>query len=62
MTDGARLAGLVLTKPNVKSVITGNYIDNTFIEWTNEHDAEPDFSQRVLVRRAVVHRQHLYRQ
>ena len=44
VTDGPRLAGLVLTYPNVKSVITGNYIDNSSIEWTNEHDAFPDFS------------------
>jgi hypothetical protein len=44
VTDGARLAGLVLTEPNMKSVITGNYLDNSFVEWTNEHDAEPDFS------------------
>ncbi len=42
--DGPRVAGLVLTYPNVKSVITGNYIDNSFIEWTNEHDAAPAFS------------------
>ena len=44
VTDGPRVAGLVLTYPNVKSVITGNYIDNSSIEWTNEHDAFPDFS------------------
>ncbi len=44
VTDGPRVAGLVFTYPNVKSVVTGNYIDNSFIEWTNEHDAEPDFS------------------
>ncbi len=43
-TDGPRVAGLVFTEPNVKSVVTGNYIDNSFIEWTNEHDATPDFS------------------
>ena len=43
VVDGPRTAGLVLTTPNVKSVITGNYIDNSFIEWTNEHDAAPDF-------------------
>ncbi len=41
-TDGPRVAGIVFTEPNVKSVITGNYIDNSFIEWTNEHDATPD--------------------
>ena len=44
VTDGPRVAGLVLTYPNVKSVVTGNYIDNSFIEWTNEHDATPDFA------------------
>ncbi|MEO1537163.1 MAG: right-handed parallel beta-helix repeat-containing protein [Pseudomonadota bacterium] len=44
VTDGPRVAGLVFTYPNVKSVVTGNYIDNSFIEWTNEHDAAPEFS------------------
>jgi hypothetical protein len=44
VTDGPRVAGLVFTEPNVKSVVTGNYIDNCFIEWTNEHDATPDFA------------------
>lgn len=44
VTDGPRVAGLVLTETNVKSVVTGNYIDNCFIEWTNEHDATPDFA------------------
>ncbi|MEO0989489.1 MAG: glycosyl hydrolase family 28-related protein [Pseudomonadota bacterium] len=43
-TNGARLAGLVLTSSNVKTAITGNYIDNASIEWTNEHDAAPEFS------------------
>jgi hypothetical protein len=41
--DGPRVAGLVLTETNVKSVLTGNYIDNSFVEWTNEHDATPDY-------------------
>jgi len=44
VTDGPRTAGIVFTEPNVKSVLTGNYIDNSFIEWTNEHDEAPDFS------------------
>ncbi|MFT6426124.1 MAG: hypothetical protein ACJAX9_002499 [Celeribacter sp.] len=42
--DSPRMAGLVFTYPNVKSIITGNYIDNSFIEMTNEHDATPGFS------------------
>ncbi len=41
--DGARVPGLVFTYENVNSIITGNYIDNCWIEWTNEHDATPDF-------------------
>ncbi|MBW6418668.1 glycoside hydrolase family 55 protein [Celeribacter sp. PS-C1] len=43
-TDSTRMAGLVFTYPNMKSVVTGNYIDNSFIEITNEHDVAPDFS------------------
>ena len=38
---GVRQGGLILTSPNVKTLITGNYIDNNFIEWTNEHEATP---------------------
>lgn len=45
-TDGIRKGGVVFTYPNVKSLITGNYIDNNFIEWTNEHDSTPDFSNQ----------------
>ncbi len=41
---GVRLGGLVLTAPNCTSTINGNYIDNCFIEWTNEHDATPSVS------------------
>ena len=43
-TDGTRRAGVVLTSTNVKTLFTGNYIDNSFIEWSNEHDAQPAFS------------------
>ena len=41
-TDGIRQAGLVLTQTNVKSTLTANYVDNSFVEWTNEHDPDPD--------------------
>ncbi|VDC22313.1 glycosyl hydrolase family 28-related protein [Pseudogemmobacter humi] len=41
---GVRLAGIVLTQTNVATVITGNYIDNCFIEWGNEHDHAPEFN------------------
>jgi hypothetical protein len=39
---GIRTAGIVLCKTNVKSVIVGNYIDNSWIEWGNEHDEDPN--------------------
>ncbi len=45
-TDGVRKGGLVITSPNPKTIITGNYIDNNFIEWTNEHDATPNMSSQ----------------
>lgn len=44
VTAGTRRAGVVLTSTNVKTLFTGNYIDNSFIEWSNEHDAQPGFS------------------
>ena len=45
-TNGVRVAGLVFTQTNVQSAVTGNYIDNSVIEWTNEHSAEPDFGNQ----------------
>lgn len=44
--DGVRKGGLVITTPNPKMLITANYIDNNFVEWTNEHDATPDLGQQ----------------
>jgi hypothetical protein len=41
--DGLRLAGIVLAQANISSTIVGNYIDNCSLEWTNEHDATPDY-------------------
>ncbi len=41
--NGVRLGGVIITLPNPKSIFTGNYCDNNFIEWTNEHDATPAF-------------------
>lgn len=46
-TDGIRQAGIVLTRTNVKTTITANYVDNSFIEWTNEHDDEPDHNNEL---------------
>lgn len=45
-TAGVRLGGIVLTSTNVRSTITGNYIDNSFVEWTNEYEASPGFSSQ----------------
>jgi len=42
--DGIRAPGLVLTDSNTKSTITGNYIDNSTIEMTNEYSAEPNYT------------------
>lgn len=44
--DGLRNAGVVLTDTNVKMLVVGNYIDNSFLEWTNERDPEPDFANQ----------------
>ena len=41
---GIRLAGLALTRSNTATTVVGNYVDNCFLEWTNEHDPTPDFS------------------
>jgi hypothetical protein len=41
---GVRRAGLIFTQTNVSTVVTGNYIDNCFIEWGNEHDPTPEFN------------------
>ncbi len=37
----SRTAGIVLTQTNPMTIIQGNYIDNCWIEWGNEHDASP---------------------
>ncbi|MFB9149208.1 glycosyl hydrolase family 28-related protein [Roseovarius ramblicola] len=41
---GVRSAGWVLTRTNNRGTISGNYIDNCFIDWGNEHDHAPDFA------------------
>ncbi|MFD1796204.1 right-handed parallel beta-helix repeat-containing protein [Paracoccus aurantiacus] len=40
---GKRVPGLVIAQKNCKMAITGNYVDNNVIEWTNEYDALPNF-------------------
>lgn len=41
---GIRSAGLVFTKNSPKTLIVGNYIDQCFLDWTNEHDATPSIT------------------
>ncbi len=40
---GERSAGIIFTTVNCKTSFFGNYVDNAYIQWTNEHDATPDF-------------------
>jgi len=42
-TAGVRRAGVVFTDTNIKTLMTGNYVDNCFIELSNERDAAPEF-------------------
>ena len=44
VASGIRTAGLVIAKSHASSIITSNYIDDCFIEWTNEYDPAPEFS------------------
>lgn len=46
VTQGVRLPGLILASTNVRTTITGNYIDNCFVEWTNEYEAGPGFANQ----------------
>jgi len=39
--NAVRMPGIVLTRTNNRGTITGNYIDNAFIEWTNETEQFP---------------------
>lgn len=42
--EGVRSPGLVITDANAKLTFTGNYVDNCYIEWTNEKDPNPNFT------------------
>jgi len=41
-SNALRTTGILFTGKNVRSIVTGNYIDNSFVEMSNEHDAEPN--------------------
>ncbi|EPX86726.1 right-handed parallel beta-helix repeat-containing protein [Salipiger mucosus] len=43
-SNGIRSAGIVICLTACNTTIANNYIDNCHIEWTNERDAEPDFT------------------
>ncbi|WP_109466206.1 glycosyl hydrolase family 28-related protein [Albibacillus kandeliae] len=43
-SNGVRTAGIVLIGNYHCTTIAANYIDNCWIEWTNEHDSTPDFT------------------
>lgn len=43
---GVRTAGVVMTGINVKTTFTGNYVDNSFIELTNEREADPNWNNQ----------------
>tara|TARA_R110002074_G_scaffold46572_2_gene120035 strand:- start:71 stop:2359 length:2289 start_codon:yes stop_codon:yes gene_type:complete len=44
VSNGIRSAGLVLTATHSSSIVTGNYVDNCFIEWSNEQDPAPEYN------------------
>lgn len=44
VANGIRSAGLVLAEAYASCIITNNYVDNAFVEWTNERDPSPGFS------------------
>lgn len=43
---GVRTAGVVMTGINVKTLFTGNYVDNSFLELTNEREPDPDWNNQ----------------
>ena len=45
-SNGVRLAGLVLAGSNLSTAMTGNYVDNCFVEITNEYEADPAFANQ----------------
>ncbi|WP_149141016.1 glycosyl hydrolase family 28-related protein [Gemmobacter caeruleus] len=43
-SDGLRQAGIVFTNTNARSIVSDNYVDNCWIELSNEHEPEPGFT------------------
>ncbi|OUS33201.1 hypothetical protein A9Q94_20065 [Rhodobacterales bacterium 56_14_T64] len=44
IANGVRTAGLILASTYCSTTVSDNYVDNCFIEWTNELDPTPDFT------------------
>ncbi|WP_371156385.1 glycosyl hydrolase family 28-related protein [Jannaschia sp. 2305UL9-9] len=46
-TLGQRTAGIVFAEAQAKTIFGSNYVDNCYIEWTNEYDPNPDFASEL---------------
>jgi hypothetical protein len=44
VNGGIRSAGVVIAEAYASCVFTNNYVDNAFLEWTNERDPSPEFN------------------
>jgi hypothetical protein len=44
INGGIRSAGVVIAEAYASCVFTNNYVDNAFLEWTNERDPSPAFA------------------
>jgi hypothetical protein len=44
VANGVRSAGLIIANTHTSSIVADNYVDNCFIEWTNEQDQAPEFN------------------
>lgn len=44
VAGGVRTAGVVMAGNFSSSTLSDNYIDNCYVEWSNEHDSTPDFT------------------
>lgn len=44
--NAVRTAGMVFCRPNLLTTVTGNYIDNCFLEFTNEYSSNPAWSNQ----------------
>ncbi|MCK0168110.1 right-handed parallel beta-helix repeat-containing protein [Jannaschia sp. S6380] len=46
-SGGQRTAGIVFAEAQAKTVFVANYVDNCYLQWTNEHDGHPDFQSEL---------------